>query len=303
MLGTCSTTTSASYTSTGRHPDRWRSRCAHRSTLTLGSRHGCATGPCRTSSARSRLGPPGPERGGRSRFDGAVPIDLRREFDLPTDSVVLVMVANFRRGKDHPTLFRAIAELPDHLRDPLRVVLCGSAASDEQYHRRCMELAGRVGVADHLVVAGTRPDAPGVLAGADGAVCVTSKNESGPLVHPRVHGGRAAPFVASDTGEIADAVRDLGVGFLAEPRDHEDAAAALAGLLTLDDGARRAMGARAKDLVRDPVRPADLGQGRRRGLRRAAGHGPLLGRSSPGHGIMNICPQRHGRWITQRWKL
>ena len=181
------------------------------------------------------------------RFVTAAPIDLRAEFDLGECELALVMVANFRPQKDHPTLFRALAELPVDQRERLRVVICGSTTSNPDYFDGCTAMLDRLGVA-HLVRAiGVRDDAPALMAGADAGV-FSSKNESGPLVILE-YMASALPFVATETGEIAHAVRDEGVGILVEPRDYLALADALSELLAMSPMERAEMGRRGRRLV------------------------------------------------------
>lgn len=181
------------------------------------------------------------------RFSDAEATDLRSEFALGTCEVAMVMVANFRPQKDHPTLFRALAELPQSQRDRFKVVICGSTTADPSYFAGCQAMLARLGVEDRVVAVGVRDDTPSLLAGADAAV-FSSKNESGPLVLLE-YMASGLPFVATETGEIAHAVRDEGVGILVEPRDYQALADALSTLLDMSPEERMRMGNRGHDLV------------------------------------------------------
>lgn len=182
-----------------------------------------------------------------ARFSTATPIDLRQEFDLGEGNLVLLMVANFRPQKDHPTLFQAIAELSKAQQESLRLVVCGSTTADPAYFEGCMEMLGRLKI-DHLVrTIGVRNDAPSLMAGADAGV-FSSKNESGPLVLLEYMASRL-PFVATETGEIAHAVKDAGVGILTEPRDYLALADGLSTLLEMTPEERGEMGNRGRQLV------------------------------------------------------
>jgi glycosyltransferase involved in cell wall biosynthesis len=175
------------------------------------------------------------------RFEHATPIDFQERLGLGPDRFVVAKIANFRPQKDHPTLFRAIAELPDDLQRRLLVVLVGSTTADSGYYQSCMEMVDKLGIGRSIAVFGESDDAPGVLAGADAAL-LSSKNETGPLVVLE-YMASALPFIATDTGEITHAVRDLGVGFVPAPRDHRALADALTTLLTMPADERQAMGA------------------------------------------------------------
>ena len=174
------------------------------------------------------------------RFDHATPIDFRAQLGVGDDRFIIANIANFRPQKDHPTLFRAVAELSEELQRRLLVVLVGSTTADAEYYASCMEMVDALGIRDSIAVFGESDDAPGVLAGADAAL-LSSKNETGPLVVLEYMASRL-PFIATDTGEITHAVRDLGVGFVPTPRDHRALADDLTALLTMSDQDRRAMG-------------------------------------------------------------
>lgn len=181
------------------------------------------------------------------RFTSVVPTDLRRTFNLGPCELVLVMIANFRPQKDHPTLIRALAELPRPQQDRLRIVICGSTTADPEYYAGCLAMLHRLGIADIVIPVGVRDDTPSLLAGADAGV-FSSKNESGPLVLLE-YMASGLPFVATETGEIAHAVRDSGVGILVEPRDYFALSEGILTLLTMSPEGRAAMGARGRRLV------------------------------------------------------
>jgi glycosyltransferase involved in cell wall biosynthesis len=183
------------------------------------------------------------------RFVETEAIDLRTELGLPADALVLLMVANFRPQKDHPTLFRAIAELPVEEQDRLHVVICGSTTTDPEYYRSCTAMLDRLGISRCVTAVGVRSDTPALMAGADAGV-FSSKNESGPLVILE-YMAAGLPFIATDTGEIARAVRGLGAGALVAPRDSLEFAVALSDLIALSPEQRHRIGAVGRRLVAD----------------------------------------------------
>ncbi|QXC60275.1 glycosyltransferase [Aquihabitans sp. G128] len=183
------------------------------------------------------------------RFDDVEPVDLRAAFDLQGTEVVLAMVANFRQQKDHPTALRALAELPPDQRRRIGLVFIGSTSAERAFYERCMAMVEALGVGDQVRIAGALDEPLRYLAGADGAF-LASKNETGPLVVLE-YMASGLPFVASDTGEIMTAVRDLDVGFAPVPRDPHEFAAALQQVLDLGPDGRRAMGDRGRAAARD----------------------------------------------------
>lgn len=184
-----------------------------------------------------------------SRFAGVVPVDLREEFGLHGVELVLVMVANYRQQKDHPTVFRALASLPTDLRARIAVVTIGSTTSEPGFFDRCWAMATELGVSENIRVAGARSDALQLLAGADAGL-LASKNETGPLVVLE-YMGSALPFIVTDTGEVTRAVRGLPIGYTPAPRDPTELADAMAALLDLSPDERSAMGRRGRAVAED----------------------------------------------------
>lgn len=212
------------------------------------------------------------------RFARVEPTDLRAEVAAPDDAVVLVMVGNLRAQKDHPTLLRALHALGPDERARLHVAVVGSTTADPQYTEDCRAMVERLGVGGAVTFLGGRADAPALLAGADLGVA-TSKNETGPLVVLE-YMAAGLPFVATDTGEIAHSVRDLGVGWVVPPRDAGALAEALRAVLALSPEERRAMGRRARDEARRRFDQADVTRRVERIYRAVLGLGGPVGGDS-----------------------
>lgn len=191
-----------------------------------------------------------------TRFAGVEPIDLRAAFDLPDVEVVLVMVANYRRQKDHPTVLRALALLPEDVRRRLGVVTVGSTESEPGYFDRCWAMAEDLGVTDQLRVAGTRDDTLRLMAGADAGL-LASKNETGPLVVLE-YMASGLPYVVTDTGEITQALAGVPIGWTPAPRDPHQLAAALRALLDAGPDARAAMGEQGRRLAEEAFDQAQV---------------------------------------------
>lgn len=183
-----------------------------------------------------------------TRFDGVEPEDVRAQLGL-TDQILLAMVANIRQPKDHPTLLLAIAALPLEVRDRLHIALVGATGVDPVYEDGCRAMIDRLGIEPWVSFLGPARRPASILASVDGGI-LTTKNETGPLVVLE-YMASSKTFIASDTGEITHAVRDLGVGFVVPPRDPDALAAALRAFVDLSPEERSAMGQRCHQVVEE----------------------------------------------------
>ena len=179
-------------------------------------------------------------------FEKAKPINVRAEFHIPDNCVVLVMVANFRPEKDHPSLFRALASCRE--RNRIKLLLIGVYTNSVVSHYQvCLRLIKELGLSDCVIVLGERNDVPRVLAGCDGGI-LSSSGESGPVVLLE-YMAAGLPYVVTDTGEITRAVRNSGTGFTVPAGNPLAMSAAIDRLTTMSMTERQTMGQRGRDLV------------------------------------------------------
>ena len=124
--------------------------------------------------------------------------------------VQLIMVARLQPQKDHPTLFRALANLRDR---NWTLELVGDGPDREALQA----LAKELGISDRVIFAGQRLDVPERLRCAD--VFVLATRWEG---FPRsiLEGMRAGlPVVATDVGGCRESVVDGETGFLVRKED------------------------------------------------------------------------------------
>ena len=116
---------------------------------------------------------------------------------------VLTMVAAFREQKDHETLFKAVALLPDNY--SLRLVGRGDTES------RMKEYCSKLGVGDKVSFMGLRTDVSDILESSD--VIVLSSHWEGLSLSSIEGMASGRPFVASDVDGLREIVSGAGVLF------------------------------------------------------------------------------------------
>lgn len=164
------------------------------------------------------------------------------DLGLPSDRMVVGVVANLSPVKDHALLLRAVTPLfPEW--PTLYVVLVGAdAGSREALERQAREL----GVEERLRFAGQRPNLPSPHHLFDISV-LTSRSEGLPnSILEAMAAGR--PVVATRVGAVADAVRDGTTGYLIPPGSADELRSRLAGLLG-DADLRHRLGAAGRQVA------------------------------------------------------
>ncbi len=146
---------------------------------------------------------------------------LLAEFGLPTDVLVIGIVAQLIERKGHRVLFDALRTLPDRAR--LRVICFGQGPLDESLRREAADLG------DTVRFAGFRKDLNRWVGALD------------LLVHPALMEGlgisllqasaAGVPIIACRAGGMPEAVADGVSGVLVEPGDVAGLAAALSALV------------------------------------------------------------------------
>lgn len=180
------------------------------------------------------------------RFVNARPASIRDELGVRPGELLLAMVANFRKEKDHLTALQALAACRS--RERLRVLfLGGEGAGAGGFEGRARQAAEQLGVAGRVIFGGLRSDVPEVLAACDGGL-FASHVESGPLALLE-YMAAGLPFASSRVGEIGAELREGHVGFFAPPDAPSALASALDRLAGLSDEGRVAMGRAGRELV------------------------------------------------------
>lgn len=154
---------------------------------------------------------------------------IRAEFGIPSDAVVALIVANFRREKDYPNVLRAARRALDA--DPrFWLAVVGQGPLDAEVRA----LHAQLGLGERVVLAGYRADVADLMAAAD-LFTLGSATEGLPV---SIMEAMAAglPVVATAVGGVPQAVTPH-TGRLVAP--HDDAALAAAWLELVTDPALR----------------------------------------------------------------
>jgi glycosyltransferase involved in cell wall biosynthesis len=164
----------------------------------------------------------------------------RRELGLG-DEFLWLAVGRLDRVKDYPALLNALAGLPA----PARLLIAGAGP----LHAELVQLAARLGLEQRARFLGFQPKVQRWMRAADGFV-LSSLREGLPMVLLEA-GACGVPVVATDVGGTREAVVDGLTGWLAPACDVDALAQAMANLMRTPIEERRAMGERARKMVRE----------------------------------------------------
>lgn len=168
---------------------------------------------------------------------------VRKEFDLPSEAPLVVMVARLEPVKGHAVFFKALKKLRERL--PNVRALC---ACDERTPGKFDETVNEARAAglgkDLLAFTGLRKDIERFYAAAD-VLALPSLGSEGSSRVGLESMAAARPLVASSVGCLPELVKDGETGLLVPPNDSNALAAALEKTLKDPGGARR-MGINAR---------------------------------------------------------
>ena len=159
------------------------------------------------------------------------PLDLRREFALSPQSIVIVAAGRLSPEKGHRHLLSAMAKVVE--REPRAVtVILGAGSLQAALEKQIGELR----LESHVILAGFRRDVLACLAGAD-LVVNPSLSEGLPNVVLEALSMRTA-VVATDVGGVAELIESGRSGWLVASNDPQALASAI--LDALSDPMQRA---------------------------------------------------------------
>lgn len=161
----------------------------------------------------------------------------RQRLSVAADAVVVVMVANLSRYKDHATLLRAWQQVVSRTARNDLLVLAGRF--DDQAEP-LQQQAEQLGIADQLRFLGAVTDVAGLLEACD--ICVHSSPSEGIPNAVLEAMASGLPVIGSDIPGLREAVGQTGFSLLAPAGDAE-ALAALLQRLMQDPAERQRQGA------------------------------------------------------------
>ena len=141
----------------------------------------------------------------------------------------IVCLANFREQKDHMTLFKALALIPDQIKFEC---ICAGQISDLNYFNNLKSYCDE-NLGDKVIFAGEVTDVENLLLTADIGV-LSSKSEGLPVALLE-YGLAGLPVVVTDVGQCAEVIGNGEFGELVEIEDYDRMAKKILKLIENED--------------------------------------------------------------------
>jgi glycosyltransferase involved in cell wall biosynthesis len=220
------------------HPLRWAMRqvdaLAGISRFVVGSLHECGYSRRNTHTVLNGID--------LARWDPSIdPKAVRGEFSIPPGAPVVACAGRLFAGKGHGEVVRAIAVLRQEFPD-IRLLIIGRddfQVMRTSYTEELQALAAALGISQHVVFTGHRPDMPQVFAACD-VFALPSFEEPFGLVYLEAMAMKK-PVIALDNGGAVEIVEHGRNGLLVNPERPQELATHLATLLR-DPALRSRMG-------------------------------------------------------------
>jgi len=141
-------------------------------------------------------------------------LQLRENLTIPSDCLLLGMIARWDPQKDHESLCKALQEILSSGDERWRCVLFGGNMEGD--NTELTQLIDRYGLAEKLIPCGLTDNMPGVMAQLDVKVLSSSFGEAFPNVLNEAMACEV-PCVATNVGDTAKIIGDCG--WVSEPSD------------------------------------------------------------------------------------
>jgi glycosyltransferase involved in cell wall biosynthesis len=174
--------------------------------------------------------------------------EVRERFGFSRECPVVALAGRLSPEKGAAYLIQAVPRVLNQSRN-VRFVIFG----DGRLRSHLEEMAGQLGVAEHVTFAGHVPEFPNLLPGIDVLVNCSLTEEMPNVVLEAL--ASAVPVVATDVGSVREIAGDEGALVVVPPADAVAIAGAVAGLLR-DPARAQAVGHSGQKRVREAFSPA-----------------------------------------------
>lgn len=147
---------------------------------------------------------------------------IRRELNIPIDSIILLSVGELNKNKNHSTIIKAIS----NLNKDIYYVICGEGILKESLK----SLAHDYGVEDRVIFSGYRTDIPAFLHSAD--IFIFPSFREGLSVSLMEAMAAGMPCIVSRIRGNTDLIIEGCGGYLCSPADHEGFSKAILQMIT-----------------------------------------------------------------------
>lgn len=172
-------------------------------------------------------------------------LSVRAELGLPEEAILIGLIARFHPQKDHKSFLEAAALLPKNSSN-VHFLLAGQGVeiNNQGLHQLIQEL----GLINQISLLGERTDIPRLTSALDINCLSSAYGEGFPLAVGEAM-SCGVPCVVTDVGDSAWLVGDTGR--VVPPRDPEGLCTAWLELIEMGTPARRELGARARQRIKD----------------------------------------------------
>lgn len=171
---------------------------------------------------------------------------IRNELGIPSDAIVIVIVAGFRPAKDYDTLIRAALNTRREY-DNVYYLLVGDGPTKPDF----VKTAGDNGLKNVLFL-GMRRDIHNILHGSDIGILLSNTDGHAEGLSNTIMEYMASglPVIATSAGGNPELVNDGETGYLVKPFDANQVAERIASLID-NNAMRKEMGSKARERIKD----------------------------------------------------
>lgn len=147
-------------------------------------------------------------------------LKVRKEFNIPQNSLVIGMLARFSPGKGHEELLRAARELLSAYPDLIFMIVGEASRGEDEYAAKIKQLTKELMIEKNVIFTGFRQDIPEVLAAMDIFAFPSHSEAFGIALAEAMSMGK--PTVCSDSDGVLDIAVDEVTSFLFKKQDYGD---------------------------------------------------------------------------------